>query len=184
MHQSRLRWRGGGGNRLWRELRLRKIPFGPERRAWLCCGPRSDSASAAEYSVACAPLRHVRRRSDGSKSGRSSLSWHARMPLSPSTITARASVSEADTSAIRAAGCEVAMCRTHSAPARVLPKPRPAQISQIRHSPSGGSCSGRAHIGQNLSSLQRLVSLNPARKFSHWSGSEASSHRPSSITVI
>ena len=69
-------------------------------------------------------------------------------PLSPSTITARASASEAETSAIRASGLSSAIIRTHSAPARVLPKPRPAMIIHTRQSPGGGSCSGRAIYSQ------------------------------------
>lgn len=65
-------------------------------------------------------------------------------PLSPSTITARASASEEDTSAIRAAGWLSAIIRTHSAPERVLPNPRPASIIQTRQSPGGGSWFARA----------------------------------------
>jgi hypothetical protein len=68
----------------------------------------------------------------------------ARRPLCPSTITLRASARFAATSAIRASGSASAMLRTHSAPARVLPKPRPAMISQMRQTPSGAICAGRA----------------------------------------
>ena len=49
-------------------------------------------------------------------------------PLDPSTITLRASSMVAPTSAIRT-GRTAARARIHSAPARVLPKPRPASMS-------------------------------------------------------
>ena len=41
-------------------------------------------------------------------------------------------------------GRNSAIWRTHSAPARVLPNPRPTMIIQIRQSPSGTHCSLRA----------------------------------------
>src|SRR3546814_2211207 len=56
----------------------------------------------------------------------------ASSPLSPSTITERASCSVAPTKAIRADPSLSAIERTHSAPARVFPKPRPAIISHTR----------------------------------------------------
>jgi len=89
--------------------------------------------------VAIAPPGQVSRRSDGSQRGRVFGGATARSPLSPSIITARASPSEPPTSAIRAAGSASATLRTHSAPARVLPKPRPAMTNQVRQSPGGGS---------------------------------------------
>ncbi|OYX96142.1 MAG: hypothetical protein B7Y74_02220 [Novosphingobium sp. 35-62-5] len=60
-----------------------------------------------------------------------------RSPLSPSTITLRASCSDAPTSAIRASGLLSATLRTHSAPSRVFPNPRPAMTSHTRQSPAG-----------------------------------------------
>ena len=42
--------------------------------------------------------------------------------------------------------------RTHSAPVRVLPQPRPARMSQANHSDAGGSCSSRAQKRQSYSS--------------------------------
>jgi len=39
--------------------------------------------------------------------------------------------------------------RTFSAPARVLPAPRPLLISQVRHVPAGSSWSVRAQKGQS-----------------------------------
>jgi hypothetical protein len=66
-------------------------------------------------------LGQVSSRFEGSKSGRSLGEAIASSPLGPSTITRRASPSEAPTSAIRAVGSASAIARTHSAPARVLP---------------------------------------------------------------
>ena len=37
-----------------------------------------------------------------------------------------------------------------SAPARVLPNPRPARINHVRQLPFGGSCSGRAILLQSV----------------------------------
>ena len=37
---------------------------------------------------------------------------------------------------------------SHSAPARVLPAPRPAWMYHTRQSPSGATCSGRAVLSQ------------------------------------
>ena len=98
--------------------------------------------------MACAPFAQVRRRRLGSHAGAMPGGDTARMPLSPSIITLRTSASDAPTSAILACGSLRADSRTHSAPARVLPKPRPAQTSHVCQSPAGGSCSGRAHSGQ------------------------------------
>ena len=49
------------------------------------------------------------------------------MPLSPSTITSRASAAVGATRAMRRAAPLTARARTNSAPVRVLPKPRPAE---------------------------------------------------------
>jgi hypothetical protein len=74
------------------------------------------------------------------------------MPLSPSTMTERTSARLAPISAMRAAPSLRATSLIHSAPARVLPKPRPAQISQVRQislaRSCGGNCSSRAQPSQ------------------------------------
>ena len=64
------------------------------------------------------------------------------MPLSPSIITRRTSSIVPPTSASRAPGVARATALIHSAPARVLPNPRPARINQIRQSPGGESIDG------------------------------------------
>ena len=69
-------------------------------------------------------------------------------PLAPRTITAIASVIVSPTSAIGPIP-SVARRRTHSAPARVLPAPRPPSSSQVTQSPGGGNCSARAQSGQS-----------------------------------
>ena len=89
--------------------------------------------------MACAPEGQVSRRREGSNLGRLPRGAIASSPLAPSTITLRASGSDAAISAIRAAGLASATARTHSAPARVLPNPRPARISQTVQGQSGGN---------------------------------------------
>ena len=59
-------------------------------------------------------------------------------PEAPSTITSRASCSVGAISAMRRAPRHSAARRTHSAPARVLPAPRPPKNNQTRQSPVGG----------------------------------------------
>ncbi len=49
--------------------------------------------------------------------------------------------------------------RTNSAPARVLPKPRPASKSQTRQSPGGDRCSARAQAFQSLFRASRSLSV-------------------------
>lgn len=110
---------------------------------WLNCGPRRLSGSAAPNSIALAPLGQTSRRSAGAKAGRHHQGATDSSPEGPSTITLRASPKVAPTSAIRALPSPSAMARTHSAPARVLPKPRPAINSHIRQSPSGAICAAR-----------------------------------------
>jgi len=67
------------------------------------------------------------------------------MPLSPNTITSRTWSKVSPTSATRRAlpgssGRAPSTCaRTHSAPARVLPAPRPPMITQLFQAPAGGS---------------------------------------------
>src|SRR3546814_17887514 len=82
--------------------------------------------------MALAPDPHTSRRRDGAYTGRSPWAAMASSPLSPSTITERASCSVAPTKAIRADPSLSAIERTHSAPARVFPKPPPAIISPPR----------------------------------------------------
>ncbi len=73
------------------------------------------------------------------------------MPLSPNTITSRAwSMRLADqrhpprqARIARPRPLDLRP-RTHSAPARVLPAPRPPSTSQARQSPAGGSWCGCA----------------------------------------
>ena len=61
----------------------------------------------------------------------------ARMPDAPSTITWRASAAVGPTKAIRRRPA-LTSARTHSAPQRVLPKPRPVISSHTRQDPAGG----------------------------------------------
>ena len=82
------------------------------------------------------------------------------MPLSPSTITLRASAAVGATSAMRRAVAPSTRARTSSAPVRVLPKPRPASSSQTRQSPAGGSWLGRAQNGQSYSSASASAGLS------------------------
>jgi hypothetical protein len=65
------------------------------------------------------------------------------MPDSPSTMMSRAS-SAVGAMMLQYVKPSCTHCRIHSAPALDFPKPLPAQISQVRHSPDGGSCAGRA----------------------------------------
>src|SRR5712692_867236 len=76
--------------------------------------------------------------------GRQSGLLTARIPLSPSTITLRASAAVSATNAIRPQRCLSTCSRTHSAPLRVFPNPRPAKISHTRQFPSGANWLGRA----------------------------------------
>src|SRR4029077_390691 len=118
-----------------------------------CWGPRSRSGSSALNVVAIAPFGQVRRRFDDSYTGRHHGGATARMPLSPSTRTSRASAAVAATRAILLACPEAPCPHTHSANVRVFPTPRPANSSQICHQvPEGGSWFGRATAGQEFSS--------------------------------
>ena len=75
---------------------------------------------------------------DGSKRGRSPLACTDKSPDTPSIITRRTSWIVSPTSAMRRARTEPsglrpsALARTHSAPARVLPAPRPPMTSHTR----------------------------------------------------
>jgi hypothetical protein len=95
-------------------------------------------------------LRHSSRLRDGCHCGRCSGGCTASRPETPSIITSRTSCSVSPTSAIRATGWHAngaspsAWQRTHSAPPRVLPAPRPPIISQLSHGlPFGASSGGR-----------------------------------------
>src|SRR5258708_4246708 len=82
------------------------------------------------------------------------------MPLSPSTMTLRASSAVGATSAIRCARPASICTRTNSAPARVLPKPRPAISSHTRQSPAGGICASRGRQDISRSRSRASSSLN------------------------
>ena len=62
-------------------------------------------------------------------------------------MTRSTSLALAPTRAIRNDPSARASALTHSAPALVLPKPRPAEISQVRQSPGGGSWPSWAQNG-------------------------------------
>ncbi len=109
------------------------------------CGPRNRSGSLAERTVASTPLRQCS--TLPLMRGRCRIGCTASNPLSPRTITAIASVIVWPTSAIGVTPA-AASWRTHSAPARVLPEPRPPNISHVVQSPLGASCSARAQRSQ------------------------------------
>src|SRR5262249_22004704 len=105
----------------------------------------------------------------------------ARMPVTPSTMTSRVSAAVSATSAILRAWPPVSgvlpqtFDRTHSAPVRVLPHPRPARMSQVTHWPGGAICSGRAQRFQDHSSASASALLSVFRIFARSdSGSDAS----------
>ena len=103
--------------------------------------PRRASGSSADSNMAVAPLGHVSRFFERRNlvSGATS-----RKPDSPSTITARASRKVAPISPTRFMRPDRTPSATHSAPARVLPAPRPPRNSQMRQSPGGGRWATRA----------------------------------------
>src|SRR5215467_468671 len=102
------------------------------------CGPRNRSGSSAEKHVAMTPLGHVSRRLLDSYTGRNDGGEHASMPLSPSIMTSRTSAAVGPINAPRPIAAR-ARSLDHSAPARVLPAPRPAMNNQVSQSPIGGS---------------------------------------------
>lgn len=80
------------------------------------------------------------------------------MPLSPSIIMSLASSAVA---AIRLTkGYFLACSLTHSAPVRVLPQPRPASISHVRHSHCGANCSGLPQSSQSFNKVRAASWLN------------------------
>src|SRR6185312_3769546 len=123
------------------------------------CGPRKRSGSEADSTVASAPLGQMSRLpvSRGASPGGCSRS----RPLSPSTMMAIASLIVSPTSAMGDTGWgPVANARIHSAPARVLPEPRPPMTSQVTQSPGGGNCSGRAHSSHSNSNCSASAGRN------------------------
>ena len=84
-----------------------------------------------------------------SQRGRSRRPCTASRPETPSTITSRTSAAVSPISAMRPSG-RIENCArpsasafTHSAPARVLPAPRPPRISHVRHGvPFAARCGG------------------------------------------
>ena len=127
-------------------------------RTSACPRPR-DSASwrarrTRRYRAAARAAARARRRCRASRSprwarsaaastvrsrGRSQDGEIAKMPLSPSTMTSRASAAVGATSATRRAVRAVTRARISSAPVRVLPNPRPASSSHTRQSPSAAA---------------------------------------------
>jgi hypothetical protein len=82
-------------------------------------------------------------------------------PLTPSIITLRASSIDAATNANRRLPIIASRC-THSAPARVLPKPRPAIISHTRQpSLDGGSWFLCAQASKSASNASASVGERP-----------------------
>src|ERR1700730_12530217 len=140
----------------------RRLPISSHHAA-SACGPRRRSGSSAEKVVAVAPLGQVSRRFEGSYWGQSHGGEIARMPDSPSTITSRASAAVGATNAKRRRPA-LTSDLIHSAPHRVLPKPRPASSIHTRHDPAGGSWLGRAqNPSQSWGSLRSRSGDNPER---------------------
>lgn len=81
--------------------------------------------------------------------GRSHGGEMATIPEGPLTIVSRASADVGATSAMRRAAPDSTRSRMNSAPARVLPNPRPARISHQSQPPGGANCAG---LPQNLQS--------------------------------
>src|ERR1700730_5926883 len=122
-----------------------------------------------------APFGQVSLRFVGSYCGRCCGGPIASRPLSPSTMTSRASAAVGATSAIRRRRWWMTWSRIHSAPLRVLPKPRPASSSQVRQSPFGACWLRRPHQPQSCSiasSSRSLVCFRNAASCS--GGSDAS----------
>src|SRR3990172_552209 len=71
------------------------------------------------------------------------------IPLMPSPIVSRASAAVGATSAMRQPGFSRATDLIHSAPAIVLPAPRPPRKSHVDQPPRGGSWLGRAIASQH-----------------------------------
>src|SRR5690606_26817636 len=110
------------------------------------------------------------------------------MPLSPITITSRAWSKVSPTSATRRARpgasgvAPSTWARTHSAPARVLPAPRPPRITQLFQSPAGGSWCGIAQNSNSQGRLASALSLSPARNSSTSGGAAQASQAAPDLT--
>src|ERR1043166_2029361 len=127
-----------------------------------------ESGSSAESTTASAPLPGQRtRRMLGSYSAPSDT---VSSPETPSIITVRASEWVAAMSATRLARPVRTPSTTHSAPARVLPAPRPPRYSQMRQSPRGGTCASRAQKLQSSSSRPPSLSVRSVSAVSSDSG--------------
>jgi hypothetical protein len=91
-------------------------------------------------------------------------------PLTPSTIARRVSSMLAPTRAMRTPRRPVASRWIHSAPARVLPNPRPAIISQVRQPSAGGSswlvCAQFSKSASNIIASYADISLMILRRSS------------------
>ncbi len=135
------------------------------------CGPRNCSGSSAEKQRPIAPFGHSSRRRDGIQSGRSPGGDDRKMPAGPSIMTSRASCSVSPTSAMWRCACSaygpspIASARTHSAPSRVLPAPRPASTSQVVQGlalapNAGGSWCACASATKSRSSAATSLGLN------------------------
>ncbi len=108
--------------------------------------PRMPSGSSALSTVAMAPFGQAMRRSDGSKCAAVLTDFNPEMP---SIMTARASLYVAPMRPMRCMAPLSTPSAIHSAPLRVFPAPRPPRNSQIRQSPCGAICSGRARTSQS-----------------------------------
>ena len=126
------------------------------------CGPRNWSGSWLENTRAKAPLGQVSFRLEGSYVGLSQGGDMLMMPDSPSIMTDCASSRARATRAMRVARLFSTWVRTHSAPVRVFPNPRPARMSQVSQSPSGGSWESRAWSDQSYVSLAISHSGRPS----------------------
>ena len=105
------------------------------------CGPRNESGSCAKNICAVAPFGHSNIRRPAIHFGRCSGGDTARMPLSPNTMISRACSYVSAISPIRrlAPAAEgvgpSTMPRTHSAPTRVFPAPRPPRSPNCANHP-------------------------------------------------
>ena len=105
------------------------------------CGPRNESGSCAENICAVAPFGHSNIRRPAIHFGRCSGGDTARMPLSPNTMISRACSYVSAISPIRRLAPAAdgvgpsTMPRTHSAPTRVFPAPRPPRSPNCANHP-------------------------------------------------
>lgn len=144
----------------------------PSHQARSNCGPRNCSGSSAENRCAWLPSGQTSRQRELTSSGCRSCHSSDIRPDTPSTITSRASAQLGPTSAIRSGRAgrngERISERSHSAPARVLPDPRPPRISQLDQScdacgSPGGNWAVCAQVGQSPSMNQRSLRSSRSR---------------------